>query len=206
MNNILYRERYDEISSAIAVDIKVATALDSYAPEDIMDCDSFAVLDNFILRWITECLINENTGAKLRDLDILAVCEYRCKKHFGAKYQGQYQMLSSAFHIIGAANYSCPDDMENIIKQYLHTDCLLDGYYREFYYFYDQLSDATCYEKLRDLVENIYTNEYLAKVMPRWNAAYLSANAMSVLPLQRKPIYPQQQGQGDCYHFGCTSL
>ncbi|MEA5092654.1 hypothetical protein SDC9_44895 [bioreactor metagenome] len=185
MNHLLYRERYDEISRNIATSLKAVTALESYAPEDILDCDTFAELDGFILRWVTECLLNENIGAKLKDLNILAVCEYRCKKHFGSMYQGQYQMLSSAFHIIGAANYSCPDDMGNIIKQYRETDCLLDGYYRDFYCAYDQLLDTTCYEKLRDLVENVYTNEYLAKVMPQWNKALSSANAMKVMTLQR---------------------
>ena len=184
MNSILYRERYDEIARNIASSLKAVTALESYATEDILDCDTFAELDSFILRWVTECLLNENIGAKLRDLNILAVCEYRCKKHFGSIYQGQYQMLSSAFYIIGAANYSCPDDMGNIIKQYLEKDCLLDSYYRDFYYAYDQLLDTTCYEKLRDLVENVYTNEYLAKVMPQWNKALSSASAMTVMTLQ----------------------
>lgn len=105
MNNILYRDRYDEISSMIAISLKVATAMEHYAPEDILDCDTFAEIDGFILRWITQRLLNEDTGAKLRNFDILAVCAERCKKHFGRVYQGQYQMLSNAFHIIGAANY-----------------------------------------------------------------------------------------------------
>ena len=163
MNNILYRERYDEISSTIATSLKVATALEHYAPEDILDCDTFAELDGFILRWITQRLLNEDTGAKLRNLDILAICVERCKKHFGRAYQEQYQMLASALHIIGAANYSCPDDMENIVKQYRNTDCLLDGYYRSFYYFYDQISDATSYEKLRDLVRMFIRTSILPK-------------------------------------------
>lgn len=185
MNNILYRDRYDEISSTIATSLKVATVLEHYVPEDALDCDTFAEIDGFILRWITQRLLNEDTGAKLRSLDILSICAERCKKHFGAMYQGQYQMLSSAFHTIGAANYSCPDDMENIIKKYQNSDCLIDGYYRSFYYYYDQISDTTSYEKLRDLVENVYTNEYLAKVIPQWNRAISSASAMTALPLQR---------------------
>lgn len=130
--------------------------------------------------------MSENTGAKLNNLDIPAVCEYRSKKHFGARFKTQYQMLSSAFHLIGAANYSCPDDMESIIKQYRADDYLLDSHYREFYYAYDQLSDTAAYEKLRELVENIYTNEYLAKLLPRWNAALSSGSSMAVLPMQRK--------------------
>lgn len=185
MNNILYRERYDEISAIIASDIKVVAALENYQPEDLLECDTFAVIDNFFLSWITERLINENLGAKLNGLDIPAICEYRIKKHFGRKFKTEYHMLSSAFHLVGAANYACPDDLESIAKKYRTNDCLLDSHYREFYYAYDQLPDASSYEKLRELIENIYTNEYLAKVLPRWNAALCANGSMAVLPLQR---------------------
>ncbi len=122
MNNILYRERYDEISTTIAVGFKVAATLESYEPEDLLDCDTFAVLDSFFLRWISERLMNENTGAKLNGLDIPAICEYRSKKHFGVKFKTQYQMLSSAFNLIGAANYFCPDDMESIYVYHNQID------------------------------------------------------------------------------------
>lgn len=185
MNHVLYRERYDMISNMIASSLKVTTELDGYSPELLMDCDTFAVIDTIILSWLTERLLSEDTGSKLNGLVIPSICQLRCKKHFGSQVQGQYNMLTSAFHIISVANYSCPDDMESIIKQYGSKDFLIDGYYRAFYYDYDQLADTTKYEKLRDLVENIYTNEYLAKVVSKWNAAFSSDKAMTALPLQR---------------------
>lgn len=185
MNNVLYRERYDEISSTIATVLKVAASFENYAPEDLLACDTFAEIDSSFLNWIMERLMNENTGARLNGLDIPAICEYRSKKHFGGQFKTQYHMLASAFYLIGAANYSCPDDLESIDKKYRTDDYLLDSYYREFYYAYDQLSDNVVYEKLRELVENIYTNEYLAKVLPRWNAALSGNDSMDRLPLQR---------------------
>lgn len=184
MNNVLYRERYDELSGYIASGLKVAAALDKYSPETMVDCDTFAVLDNYILRWITERLLNEDTGAKLGNLDIPAVCEHRCKKHFGTQFYMEYQMLQHANSVIFAANYHCPDGFKKIVEQY-RSDCLIDTHYRTFYYYFDQLTDTAKYEKLRDLVENIYTNEYLGKVMPKWNAAITSEDTITVLPLQR---------------------
>lgn len=185
MNNVLYRERYDEISSMIASALKVADTLDGYSPEVLVDCDTFEIIDSFILQWITERLLNEDTGAKLNNLDIPAICQHRMKKHFGVRLQVQYQMLSKAFYIIGAVKYSCPVDMENIIRQYRSKDYLIDVYYREFYLHYDQLTDTMPYEKLRDLVENIYSYEYIAKILPNWNSVLFSDEFMSVLPLQR---------------------
>ena len=41
-------------------------------------------------------------------------------------------------------------------------------------------------EGLRTLVENIYTNEYLAKVMPKWNEGLQEPTAFHELPLQRE--------------------
>lgn len=185
-HNILYRQRYDEISYTIAKALNAAAALKDYEPEALLDCDTFALMDHLFLRWITERLLSENTGAKLNDLDIPAICEYRSKKHFGKQFKTEYQLLASAFYLIRAANYSCPDDMEAIIKQYRTEYCLLDSHYREFYYAYDQLSEPAGFEKLRELVENIYTNEYLAKLLPSWNAALGARDAVRVLPLQRE--------------------
>lgn len=71
--------------------------------------------------------------------------------------------------MIGAAKYNCPDGFKRIIKQYLDRDYQIDQEYRRFYYNYDQIEDTGAFESLRTLVENIYTNEFLAKVMPKWN-------------------------------------
>ena len=38
---------------------------------------------------------------------------------------------------------------------------------------------------LRDLVENIYTNEYLETLLPKWNSAIQEPDTFTQLPLQR---------------------
>jgi uncharacterized protein (TIGR02687 family) len=185
MNNIVYRERYDEISAYIASSLKASNALESYKPEDLVDCDTFAVIDSSILEWIKDRLLHEDTGAKLSHAGIPAVCQERIKKHFGAQYEKQYRMLASAYQIIGATKYTCPNSLTEIVAQYQNRDFHIDRYYRYFYYFYDQLSDATDYEKLRELIENIYTNEYLAKILPKWNEAFIKDERIAAIPLQR---------------------
>lgn len=185
MNNVLYRDCYDEISGTISSTLNAATVLSAYPVESLLDCDTFSAVDNIIQNWITERLLHEDTGAKLNGKDIPAICQLRIKKHFGKVFQGQYQMLSSAFFIIGAGKYSCPDNMESIIKQYCDYSYMIDGNYRTFYSEYDDLADTAPYEKLRDLVENIYTNDYLSKALPKWNAAFSPDSETKVLTLQR---------------------
>jgi len=185
MNNILYRERYDELAGYIATALNVETTLKGISQELLLECDSFTEVDSILLIWIYERLLAEDTNAKLGEYDIRSICSLRSKLHFGFVFEAQYEMLSSAYSIIGAANYSCPDGMAEIISQYQNEDYLVDNNYRKFYHSYDQLNDTSIYEKLQELVENIYTNEYLSKQLPKWTAAFSSEEALSALPLQR---------------------
>lgn len=185
MNNLLYRDRYNELSNYVAKELNASAVLTAYTAEALLPCDTFALIDKFIISWAKDRLLAEDTGAQLDNMIIPEVCQRRRKMHFGNEHQVQYQLLEYAFYLIQEANYSCPDDCKGIAEQYQSCDCLIDSAYRIFYYWYDQLPDNAAFEKLRDLVENIYTNEFLSKVITRWNKGFLSEQAMAVLPLQR---------------------
>lgn len=185
MNNYLYRERYDELSAHVATGLNVEQGLKDYAPETLVECDSFEQIDTIILHWLTDRLLAEDTGAKLKSLSIPEICEMRSKMHFGTKYAAAYEMLSNAYSLIIAANYTCPEDFKSIVRQYKEKDFQIDTKYRSFYTCYDKLENIGVFEELRDLVENIYTNEYLSKLLPMWNAAIMEKDAFEVLSLQR---------------------
>ena len=186
MNNILYRNRFDELSIFVASKLNAKEVLAELDLELLIECDVFAIIDDLFLNWITERLKNEDTGVKLRNLDIPNLCTERCKTHFGEQFDLEYKMLIGAFYVINAANYNCPDHMIEIIKQYREKDYLIDSNYRAFYFAYDQIDDVSNYEELRDLVENIYTNEYLFKQLPKWTSAFAQDEGLEILPLQRK--------------------
>ena len=185
MNNILYRSRYDELSAHVAAGLNAQAVFSDYPPEDLVNCDTFAVIDQILIKWLVERLVAEDTGAKLDELTIPQLCEKRSKMHFGEKAGSRYQMLSSAYQMIQAGNYHCPDSFKDILRQYQETDSGLDYEYRRFYTAYDQIEDTTAFEPLRDLVENIYTNEYLETLLPKWNSAMQEPDAFTQLPLQR---------------------
>ena len=185
MNSVLYKEDYDRLSAHVAKGLKVEDNLAKYNPEDIVHLDAFAYVDELILKWITERLISEDVGAKLDEMDLLQICDMRSKMHFGEVYENAYEMLENALPIVNAANYGGSDDMKSIVKKYESEDCLIDMAYRKFYFYYDQIEDTTGYEELQTLVENIYTNEYLNDLIPRWNTAFCGEDGLVVLPLQR---------------------
>ncbi|MFA9423825.1 MAG: BREX-1 system phosphatase PglZ type A, partial [Sedimentibacter sp.] len=185
MNNVLYREQYNKISYYVANRLNAVTAFEAYNPETLMACDTFAVFDSFIIRWLNERLLNEDTGAKLGEMNIPAICQERRKKHFGESFKIQYMILENAYYLIIASKHKNQNSFKEIVDQYITSDYMVDNKYRNFYYYYDQLNENTSFEKLRDLVENIYTNDYLAKVINNWNSFMVKEDMSSVLPLQR---------------------
>ena len=68
--------------------------------------------------------------------------------------------------MVKVADYHNSDGFKAIVDSYVANDYLIDQQYRKFYYCYDQLENTDAFEKLRDLVENIYTNEYLNSLLP----------------------------------------
>ena len=184
-NSVLYRDRYDELSAHVAAGLQLNTVLAGYLPEDLVDCDTFIAIDQVIVKWVMDRLIAEDTGAKLDRYDIPAICDKRMKMHFGRKTEKTYQLLDSAYHLIEAAKYVAPEGLKNIIARYRKQDMLIDQQYRKFYFCYDAMEDTGAFETLRSLVENIYTNEYLAKLLPKWNEGIREENAMTEITLQR---------------------
>lgn len=185
MNSVLYRDRFDALSAHVARSLQAEAALAACPPETLANCDTFLEIDQILIRWLTERLLAEDMGARLEAASIPEICRKRIKLHFGRRTMTVYQMLENAYQLLLSASYSCPDSLSGIIGQYRSGDWLTDQAYRKFYRAYDQLDDAEAFEPLRELVENVYANEYLARQLPKWNAGMAEQNALDALPLQR---------------------
>jgi hypothetical protein len=166
MNNYLYRDSYDALAAHVAAGLNIETALQDYAPETLVECDSFVQIDAILLRWLVKRLEAEDTGAQLAGHAIPEICEMRTKMHFGSRFASAYALLASAHSLILAAHYNCPDTFKEIMQAVCtEQDCLIDAQYRRFYANYDKLENSAPFEQLRDLVET-----YLLKRVP-WQTA-----------------------------------
>ena len=170
MNNTNYQSDFKLLSEQIAAVLDIKTAFADVDSEHIVDCDAFSVFDELLIDWIVKRLLLEDTAATLRGLSLEKLCEHRKRRHFGMNYCDHYDMLLSSCTLVRAAYFTCKSDFADIQKQYLESDFRIDEAYRMFFLYYDRLDDSSNYEKLRQLVENIYTNEYLGKLLPAWNS------------------------------------
>lgn len=185
MNSVLYRDKYDALSAHVAKGLNVLSAFAGMRVDDLVECDTFLAVDQVLVKWLISRLVSEDIGAIVNGFTIPELCEKRAKMHFGRKTGKTYQMLSSAYSMVKEADYHTADGLKPIIDRYLAADYNMDQQYRKFYYYYDQLESTESFEPLRELVENIYTNEYLACLLPAWNAGIQQDAAFSAIPLQR---------------------
>ena len=184
MNSYLYGEHFDTISAQTYDALNGRTLLAKLPIEALTDCNVFAGIDMLLIGWITGRLNSEDDDAKLNGKTIPEICTERRKKHFGKRFRNEYFMLENAWHITASGSYTSVSGIDGIIKQYIDTDCLIDRRYRYFYFYFDRLEDSSPFDSLRELVENIYTNDYLNKLAVNWNIEFASVNGKTGLPRQ----------------------
>ena len=185
MNSYLYSSRFDDISDIIYNAINGRNYLEKMDVEALVDCNIFSGVDELLINWIIARLENEDIGAKLAGKSIPELCLERRKKHFGKDFRSEYFILQNAFDIIANGKYQPISGIKNLAKEYISETYKIDRYYRYFYFYYDSLEDTTKYEKIRELIENIYTNEYLNQITVNWNNEIADADGETGLTKQR---------------------
>ena len=185
MNSSIYKDRYDELSQMIYRIIDGNTLFSRLDINSFVDCNIFSNIDRIIIDWMISRLEIEDIGAKINDMEIPEVCSIRRKMHYGETFKSEYYIIENAFYIISNAKYKQLSEIDNIIKAYTSINYLMDRKYRYFYYHLDKLEDASRFENLRQIVENIYTNEYLNEITTNWNIEFADARGITELPLQR---------------------
>ena len=174
MNNVLYSDSFNIVSKNIYNKLNLNTIFKKVSVDDFYKCEIFEEVDNFIINWILDKLLNNNIQEKLNDVCITDICIYRKKLHFGNFYNLQYNILENAYYIINSIDFKPEKTQEDIIKNYIQQDYIIDRKYRYFYYNYDKLEDNIEFENLKEIVENIYTNKFLNPLNIAFNEAYES--------------------------------
>ena len=185
MNSYLYGSRFDEISEIIYNAINGRNYLEKMEVEALVDCNIFSGVDELLINWTIARLENEDIGAKLAGKSIPELCLERRKNHFGSYFRSEYFILQNAYDIISNGKYQPISGIKNLAKEYISTIYKIDRYYRYFYFYYDSLEDTTKYEKIRELIENIYTNEYLNQITVNWNNEIADEDGETGLTRQR---------------------
>ena len=172
MNSYVYGERFDEISSMVYAKLRGEHEFGKLSPEALVSCEIFAGVDEILLRWITERLKMEDVAAKLGVLTIPELAQMRRQTHFGRQRADEYMALENAWNVISNSRYVPSHSLNELVTRYTGSLYRMDRWYREYYYHLDKLEDSGRYEELTELVENIYSNDYLAEICYDWTDSF----------------------------------
>ena len=172
MNNEESKAVYDDIADVIARELNVEKLMKSIPLENIVACDSFELFDENIIDWIISKIEDSMLDEKIAGMTIPEICEARIKScyHYADKYRINYLMLYNAFKLIKEVSlHSYKPQLKEVVEDYVESTYMIDTYYRKFYYYMDKIGMGENVEKIKELVENIYTNKYLTDFACKWN-------------------------------------
>lgn len=184
MNSVVYADRFEQLSERMYHTLNARTILESLPPEALLDCAVFAGVDAVLIRWVIERLETEDADARLNGMTIPEICAARRKMHFGSRFHCEYLVLENAHALVSPGIYSPAGSAELAAKNYISKDYQTDRYYRWFYYYFDRLEDTAPFENLRQLVENIYTNDYLSNITANWSKNFAQTEGNTKLDNQ----------------------
>ncbi len=172
MNNEESKEFYDAFAAKAADKLKVSGLVTQIPLADVVSSDAMKEFDENIISWIAAKLEDQMLDEKISGMTIPEICETRSKAgyHFSTVYREKYQMLIAAYHVLKEVSmHRYQYSIKDAVEDYVCGTYLIDTYYRKFYYFLDRIGMDTNTEKIRDLVENMYTNKYLTDFANKWN-------------------------------------
>lgn len=181
MDNVSCREAYDALSLhtdktlRVSKNIREAWNKDAGVLTDVLSCDAFAELDQMLLEWIVDKLDNEILDEQIDGLDIARIADQRMMKacHYSDVFVQEYQAMKYAYLLMkGIRDMEIPSDPVLLLQKYQDDLYQIDSYYRWFYRAFDQIEENEKYMQVRERIENIYANDYLLQMVPKWNAIF----------------------------------
>lgn len=180
MDNVLYQEIYDELVMKIDKSLRFTAKISDEIKKDsgniqlvdIFACDAFSGIDDILIDWCLDKLNDEILDAQIGGMNIAQIADQRISKafHYGKKYKNEYKAIQYAYLMMKSVSLmEYTSDIVVLVKNYQNETYLIDSYYRWFYYAYDQIEENERFSEARVRVENIYSNTYLQKLLPKWN-------------------------------------
>ena len=186
MNNVIYQECFDDLSDLVSEKLNVIKVLTEVPLESLINTGSFKVIDHAVMKWMIGRILAEDKNASLNGNSIAELCNIRSKLHFFSSFKAEYRAIRAARKMLDATGFTAEDSLKEQINSYVNKNYRIDTEYRHFIAAYDQIENTTPFEKVRELIQNIYTTEYLEKSVFAWSTAFEKNELQEIIPMQRR--------------------
>ena len=187
MNHVLYQERFDSLSQKAAQDLDAVHVLEKLPLSLFLSTASFACLDELFIQWVKDRLVALDPQAEMDGFSLEEVCQKRLSLHFGEKFRAEYTLLLAGKKLLELQNYVPRSTLRELTDSYCQKDWQADMEYRHFITAYDAVEGerAGQFDTLRNMILNLYQNEFLEPLLLHWNEAYSTEYQREVVPFQK---------------------
>jgi len=173
MNSVIYQDDFDHISEVAVKGLEAEKALSGVRLENIVSCASLKLADELIVKWVIGRELAEDKTASLSGMNIPELCDMRKRLHYGHTFAAAYDALKAGYELLNVMGFTPAGTLSEIAESYITADYRYDTHYRKFIASIDALDDSSLFDDLKVLMQNIYQNEFLEKIVYAWNASYI---------------------------------
>jgi len=163
--------RYDELAENVEKELNIAEIVSQLDVEDYKLADTFPYFDKAIIIYIANSL-----DARLEDYeDYIKLINLRRAKHFYERFQYIYEALYytvKMFEFYKKYHMGIPQaQASDMYRAYVEEYHKMDMYYRKFYTAFDHDTNSEILKKLKEMIENLYTNWFMGQLSSYWSSA-----------------------------------
>lgn len=166
-DTVQYREYFGKISDQISKDTDVETKLNSSKIEDVVNDDSFQLIDKKLIHELVHLIVNEDISVDR----VNQIVKERENKFWFAEYEHYFHSLSYGSQLIslirkyGNTKYNSFDEG---VKDYSDRLYEIDQTYRKFIWSYRKTNQNRILSDLSEKIEKVYSNDWLLVYGNNW--------------------------------------
>ena len=180
----LFEKSFEKLSNECAEGLHIEQDLGGRDFRELIELDYFRLIDLKVIRDLVQAVTNRTVSTG----DVTQWVRQRRQGHWYQEFQHLYEAIDNAarfLSVLGEARLVMESLVEGV-ERYSSSWYLLDQLYRKFTYHVRMAGQASLMTSLSDLVENLYSNNFLLKVGDRFQALVDEVADWSALPVRQQ--------------------
>jgi uncharacterized protein (TIGR02687 family) len=176
-DSIKCKESFETLSQQCAEDLDIERDLEERDIRDLIELDYFRLVDQKILSDLVRCVERKTVSGG----DVAQWIWQRKQSHWYPEFEHLYEAVATAARFIHELDgaYLTMDSLAEGMQRYASSWFRIDQLYRKFLYHVRRSGESSLMERLVDLIENLYNNNYLLKLNDRWQLLVDKAKSWS---------------------------
>lgn len=161
-----HSQRFENLSDECAVILQIDEKLQAIDYRTLMDLDYFELIDQKILSDLVRDVVARTVSAQ----EVEQWARQRRQGHWFDRFKDVYMAIEHGAQFIQLLGMTQLEmsSLEDGINKYAQTWFRLDQRYRKFIYHARESGQASLLQDLNNLIENLYTNNFLVRLNDRW--------------------------------------